>query len=415
MDTPDSAAPVADGNKTYNIGQINNATFVQETVQDPPFNEILLDKLINAIIPYNPKAEQLLSWAAGQDPKPDISNYSISILTYSFVGIIGMQLTKLFAIGADSKSNSRRHDYVDMCVVTAKRVLQIICFAIISDLWNKEKGHRYALTDEQTKKINNFFVTPNELPLRDYLILLSNLCGVYAGNSLPLPISELSAIESQLTEGAFFDACCKLQDINAIKNTDEKYAPKNCIEAETQLSVILTAASFLAAYKVVSIKNIGYEGLRNTEGRYLHKYVTLGQDSDQNINSEKMNYANNPINTDSVLLYRVSNLDDTNLFPGVKETDIINMFPFIIDYNALTEETEGVKICFYSCVDLLNNKVMTYSFLDDNSPQKITFTDTQENDPLINDIIKGKGKRTDLKLDTVWRQVKEAKVAIIGS
>jgi hypothetical protein len=117
-------------------------------------------------------------------------------------------------------------------------------------------------------------------------------------------------------------------------------------EAENELTIFLSTLSFLANYKMVSVKQITYNNIRNENVRYLHSYTFLGVDNDDKLFSTKFKYDAKPISNDAVLIYKD------------RYQDGLNLFPFIIDVNALTNELE-VKICFYTCCEERKKK-LTY-------------------------------------------------------
>jgi hypothetical protein len=131
------------------------------------------------------------------------------------------------------------------------------------------------------------------------------------------------------------DAVLKLQAVNNLLD-DSSFTLQDCSNAENNLTIVLTALNFLAGYKMMSIKNIGYSEMRNTKPHYLYNYTDLvGIDSKANKTQgqEKVRYEEVPINTDAVLLYKESYRQN------------LNLFPFIIDMNALSV-AGGQKICF---------------------------------------------------------------------
>ena len=81
--------------------------------------------------------------------------------------------------------------------------------------------------------------------------------------------------------------------------------------------------------------------------------------------------------------------------------------------NTLTLEG-GVKICFYSSIDM-DEKSISFRFLEDNSIENISFSETMRPGSLINEILEDKEKHKKLKLDSVFIQFAEAKKAILGS
>ena len=397
-------SPFNDSNDLWN--QFNKELDRLETSfsKPQPFNEHITKELMLAIRPYCPISIKYLD-AVKSKPDwnkiADLSNKAKEILACNYVGLIGIQIRKLMAIGMEGPSDNKMRNYVDNCIATGKRTLQLLCFALISDLWNQGKDKDLGLTDEQKEPLNRFFENWIELPLMDYAGLFNGLCNIYKGLGLALPIPELADITASLEAGSDLDnAISKLHTISETPDS-EKYTIQKCNAAELHLTTLLTTFSFLAAYKMVSIKSIGYEEIRNTSPRYLHNYVSLGFESKANTNMEKLNYINEPISTDSILLYK------GNYLKG------INLFPFVIDLSALSFES-GVKICFFSSVDMGDDN-MNYCFLEDNSNEVISYYDSSNSGTQLNDLMNDKEMRKKIRISTVFSQFREAKNTILGS
>ncbi len=402
MDAAGGAQTIQTGEKIFNIGVIQNATF-GTVVENRPFNEYLTKELMNAIKPYCPIAVKYLDLVKSKPEwyqLADLSNKAKEIIASNYVGVIGIQLRKLMAIGKEQISDSKQHNYIDTCILTAKRTIQIICFALLSDFWNRKKEQEFTITPEQSEKLAQFFENWIELNYKEYVSLLGCLFAIYKNNNLQLPLPELSDFISQLQpDSSFMKSCEKLELISETPDKD-RYTIPNCATAETSLTDLLAVVSFFSVYKMVSIKSIGYEETRHTQPRYLHNFISLGFDSKTNINPERLNYLDKPISTDAILLYK------GNYLSG------INLFPFVIDLNALTFEG-GVKICFFSSLDMDDNN-LNYCFLEDNSIECISFTDVLKSGTPINEIMEDKDKRKKLKLDSVFHLFREAKKTIVG-
>lgn len=405
MDTQGNNTPQQSADKIYNIDKIENATFVTQApaMENKPFNEYLTKELLAAIRPYSKPATKFMELVKDKpdwNQRASISDQAKDILAYSFVGVLGIQLRKLMAIGKESISENKQRNYIDNCISTGKRSLQILCFALISDLWNKKKEKDYSLSAEQEDILKHFFEDLIEMGVRDYMVLFRNLYALYKTNNFEFPLPELTDTESQLQPDSDLSKACEQMHIICETADTDKYTLKNCEEAEIQLTKLLSGLSFLAAYKMVSMKGIGYEEVRNTTPRYLHNYIALGFDSKINVNTERLNYLDAPMSTDCILLFKGNYLHS------------INLFPFIIDLNALTFEG-GVKIFFYSCMAMDDN-TMNFRFLEDNSIESISYSDTLKADTQINDLLEDKEKRKKIKLDTVFLQFREAKNTILG-
>ncbi|MDR1167796.1 MAG: hypothetical protein LBK53_02755, partial [Heliobacteriaceae bacterium] len=129
----------------------------------------------------------------------------------------------------------------------------------------------------------------------------------------------------------------------------------DCFFAEKHLTVFFEKFSFLASYKVASMKKIEFFNIKNIDAGYLHHYVNLGY-SRKSIEVEERSFDNcsetvNSLFTNAVLLYK-----------GNSYTKNINLFPFVIDYNALTLEKNS-KIAFFS-QPAFDEDCLEYAFLD---------------------------------------------------
>jgi hypothetical protein len=197
----------------------------------------------------------------------------------------------------------------------------------------------------------------------------------------------------------FLAACFQL---SGISERLEK-APgtvSDCSDAERHLTTVLETLSFLVHYKMVSIKSIGYFETRNAKPYYLYNYTALGIDVKSNVNQERVSYAEVPITTDAVLLYKASYQQN------------VNLFPFIIDVNALAFEG-GAKICFYACHSD-KDKSLNYHFLEDNSSVNVADSGTLKPGTDINELWLDPDKRREMRFDTVFAVFQEAKKSVTG-
>ena len=388
--------------KIYNIGQITEANFGFITGKKS-FNEVLTRRIMPAIKPYSPAAHNFLdnvTAIADWETQNRISGPAKNIITSAFVGVIGFQLRKLMAIGMEALSETKQKNYIEHCLLTAKRSLQLLCFALLSDFWDYKTKGDYTLSEKQAKTFEGFFDGLFELDIEGYLTLLKTLIGIFKDAKLPFSLPELAALEGDLQPGsAFIVAFDRLQAINRLLDSSQ-YTLVDCLEAETKLTDILEVLNFLARYKMISIKGIAYYEAKYNPARYLHHYSELGSDTKIKTNAERLNYVPHPINTDAILLYTEDYQKS------------VNLFPFIIDENALAQEI-GAKICFYTSKDVDNNS-LTYSIVADNSTLTIGFKNVVKLMPDINELMMDPEKRKIMKLDTVFLLFKEARDSILA-
>jgi hypothetical protein len=319
------------------------------------YNEILSFRLFEAIRDKNERARELFEIAEMNEVlwQNDIAyRKEAKAIIASAYGVLGVQLRKLMAIGVqDNAAESsitameNKKNYIIICHLTALRAIQLLCFTLLSKLWDeKSKGHLYAPTD--IDMIRRFFKSPVEIPLAGYRKLLSTLLAMFDERKLDYPISELKDFAvNMLPESAFIKAC---ETLNSLSRST--YTEADCKDAENSLTVMLEHLSFLTNYTMESIKNVEYFGLRNIKQYYVHNYTALG--CDENTTIDLVKHQDAPLNTYAVLL------KNTRIAYQPK----LNLFPFIIDANALASE-KGAKIYFYSSASADGS--LKYSFWED--------------------------------------------------
>ncbi len=140
-----SADNFKSGDKIYNIGTITNAVFSAE-IGNKTFNMYLCRKLTQALSAYSDDAKDFLTNVRNAD-KADwetqvrytrkANGYIIS----GFVGVLGMLLQKVISSGIDAFTSGNSRDYIEVCIATATRTLQLLCFGFISKLWDNRKAN----------------------------------------------------------------------------------------------------------------------------------------------------------------------------------------------------------------------------------------------------------------------------------
>lgn len=323
-------------------------------------------------------------------------------ISSGFVGILGSQLSKVFSIGREGDSQDTQKRYIENCILTARISLQILCFIFISDFWNIRRENNVQVTAEQNDLLTAFFDTSFRPDISDYLNILKCLVDVYQKNQLRLPLIELPDLLHDADKSGHL-----LKSYEKISSLDQKldalnFSRADCYEAEIYLTEILKDLVFLAGYKMISVKNIYYDQMRNMTPKYLHKFTALGIDTKSMENTEKLNYSQNPAPTEAVLLFKQN--EDYQA--------AINLYPFIIDVNALTFES-GSKICFYNCRDAQDDSLI-FKFLGDSSDVNILFNNIMHGINDVNDIIADKDKRKKIKLDNVILQFNDARNTILS-
>jgi hypothetical protein len=371
------------------------------------FNELLTKRLIEAIRPYNKKADDFLTTISDWETKADLISTVKRIIISGYVGVLGIQLRKLMVIGDEDFSESKMKRYLEYCHLTAKRALQLISYALISSLWDHQLNSKGKPSQTESNSLVKFFKNATEENLMELKDLLGELIEIFSKNNLELPIPQLKELLPNLKAGSSFQkACAKLQTMPALLK-DSSFSEKDCNEAEKNLVVVLENLNFLAEYKMISIKDIDYNQQRNDrEGLYLHNYTLIEGDGQTSSNNKgKVKKETSPVNSYAVLLFKDNYRKN------------INMVPFIIDYNGLGDYGES-KICFYSFCNTYDDLNLNYSFIEDNSMvtiKKSSNPKPDDNNALaINRWLANPENRKDMNFDNVFNMFNDAKKILAG-
>ncbi len=173
--------PFADSNDLWNqfdkeLDKLDLKKFGEN--KSKGFNEILTRRLLEALNNRYGIGKDLLEQANEEESDwetyPNISDPANNIIINSFIGVLGEQLRKLVAIGSEGQSENNIRNYIEICIITAKRALQLICFSLISKLWDSKKEKQIELSENQNKALSKFF-KGFEINIEGYVSLMENL------------------------------------------------------------------------------------------------------------------------------------------------------------------------------------------------------------------------------------------------
>lgn len=371
------------------------------------FNEELTERLLKAISKHNRKAGDFLAANSDWATNDDLIKTAKRIIIGGYVGVIGSQIRKVISIGSEDFSESKMMRYLENCQITAKRSLQLICYAMLSTLWDHQVAKKMNFSRPQQEVLVKFFRNAVEEDILAFAELLRHLLEIFSENKLSFLISESMELLSVLQEGGeFLAACEKLNALTPVLKSGA-FQLSDCQDAEKNLASILEKLSFLAEYRMISINEIDYNQQRNDqEGLYLHNYTLLAGESLANNDSlSNVRKESSPVISHAVIIFKNNYREN------------INLDPFIIDLNGL-KLVGGSKICFYSHADTYDDYNLNYSFIEDNSRETIKkTTNPKPNESSLNFLnswLSKKENRIDMNLDKVYCLFFEAKKTLTG-
>jgi len=391
-----NAAIHAGGN--VHVGDIiyHSEAAAGKATDDHPYNKQLTQHLISAIAPYVDNAKRLhddQSWLEQAENLRKVQAF----LCRNFAGEIAKQLRQLMAIGSDKNNtpDEKRDAYVHKCRDIVRRSFDLINFTLLSALWDVFQIAPRNLSREQKAVLRLRFDQPFEPSSSEQFALLQTLHGIFTEQQLTFPLPEVAQLQAELQPESSLQQCCV-----AIDQLDPK-DPASGAAAEGLLSTFLGHVAFLVNYRMASIKRIQYHQQRLNEPQFVHRYIDLGIDNKANEDTEKINCIAVGEQTHAVLLYR-----------GAGYQENTSLFPFVIDYNALTGE-QGAKVCFYSATDLEDGS-LEYRFLSDNSILRVEKTGIRKADTDLNELMMDPEKEKALHLDGVVHALQEARKCLLG-
>ncbi len=382
--------------KIYDLSQIGQADLgIKKT-----FNVLLTKKLMvalaeNDLLPaqkFLAKVQSMEGW----ENDSRFADVAKNLITFAFIGVIGIQLRKIVAIGKEPLSERKQQTYLKNGYLIAQKAIQLLNFTLLSAFWDAQKTGNYALDEIETKELTLFFDDSIERNVTAYATLLEVLLQLFDKHQIPLPLVELKT----LNIARFKKTCSRIQKLYGLLEKSQ-HSLMTCFELEGQLTQLLTHLVFLINYQMLSIKSVAYDEKRTSSPQYVHNYIELGVDQKFNENTEKISILGMPVVTDAVILH--GNLDN--------HEKNINLSPFVIDYNTQIFEN-GAKVCFFSSKHI-SDASLNYRFLDDNSVENIDFSNILSENNSVEELMRDKNNHIKLKFDLIYNQFENAKKELL--
>jgi|GEM_PF-2416269 len=338
-------------NRLYSVDELTEETFDYLTGKIK-YNQLFTKRIIEVIKSdceqqypefYNRIKNKALSWDT-----TSLCEEGQEKISENFAGIIGAQLYELFGIGKE-QSTEKNVKYIKKCRYIVKRTLDLIIFAFKSKLWDDLCSKKVKLSDGNS--LNDYF------PIEEkHITLLRNLIRIYSEQKIDdtvLLIPDIIHIADQFDEnGELYIAYSQLEKLG------NNPTILDCYFAEKHLITFFEYFSFLVSYKLVSMKKIECFNIKNIGTDYLHHHDNLGLGDDKKATEEKIQKRNYHIcceKVNSMFTYALL------LYKGDDYTQNINLFPFVIDINALNFEPIS-RIAFFR-KSVLDKPRLQYAYL----------------------------------------------------
>ena len=286
-------------------------------------NENLIRAVFDEMVKYRPALSKYLI-VDEEDDDDDEVDYRIlgDLVIKNFPWPIGVELRRLFS-GSMRQLDRMR---LDQIFKTIERVTQFASFVMISQLWRDiTLGSAKAPDNIKSDFVNRFGV----LSMGTYTWLIRMLGKAYEEQGLQWFMPEMG---EKLDKKFFAELDFWVPERNEIGhyqiNLNEEEIEKRCVEYEEKLTEILKKLSFLAKYRLVSVKEIKVIKPKNQDAKF-HHVIDLLNSSDSDFKAKEIDEAKYAESRSVLLMKSIKSIDE-----------YLNLSPLIIDTNAETIDTK---------------------------------------------------------------------------
>ncbi len=339
---------------------------------DTKFNtseDAILAALYNVLMTFSdelPMFEDLEKKYGEQwDPKKfDVREVKNAIIN-SLPSPIAEQVRKLLVTEDEPLASERLRFLINTYTVMA----DLLLFIMFSQLWEAlVQGKVPVLEDHLKEQISGFFLlSHHDRQAYDVIPLVRLIHDKLKAHDVPLFVNEMSHLADLMDErdSEFFGAYLnitriksKYKDLTAMEDLDDRDILDDCQKAESSLCIMFKELGFCARYKFATIKNIYINKKKNQPAVYQHKmvkldYVLVGF-------TDKMEDFENFTDSNSVVIYKIEN----------KNLSAFNLYPFVIDMNALISEKLSKIYFFYNYDKSAASATCTYNFIKNINEKK---------------------------------------------
>jgi hypothetical protein len=274
-------------------------------------NESLIRGVFDEMLKHKPSLSRMVI----TDEDEEVPDYRIlaDLIIKNFPWPIGVELRRLFS-GSMRQLDRMR---LDQIFKTIERSMQFLSFVMLSQMVkSKEKG-RLVIPESFSNEFRSRFLV---LSLGNFSWMIRSIGNIFQDQKVEWFMPEMSDCFDRKFYGALDFWVPERNEIGHYQiNLTQEEIEKRCVEYEEKLTFILQRISFLAKYKLVSVKEIRVIKSKIREAAFHHVFDLLNS-SDSDF---KANELEEPTFTEShsvLLMKNIKSLDE-----------YLNLSPLIID------------------------------------------------------------------------------------
>jgi hypothetical protein len=278
-------------------------------------NELLIQKVFQEMLKYKPSMQKML--VADEEEEESLDPRLLGdLIIRNFPWPIGVELRRLFSASTRQLDRMR----LDQIFKTIERTMQFINFLMICQLWKDTKENKLVLPDSFRKEFGDRIMV---LSMGNYTWLIRAIGTIMQEKGILWFMPEMGENFDKKFYAALDFWVPERNEIGHYQiNLTNEEIEKRCVEYEEKLSFILEKLSFIAKYKLVSVREIKVIHPKNQEAKFNHLIDVLSS-SDSGFKAQELEETKFAESSSVLLMKSLKTLDE-----------YLNLSPLVIDTNS---------------------------------------------------------------------------------
>jgi hypothetical protein len=293
------------------------------TFQMASINEVLIRKVFDEMLKHKASLSKMIL-TDDEDGDDEIADYRIlaDLIIKNFPWPVGVELRRLFS-GSMRQLDRLR---LDQIFKTIERAMQFLSFVMLAQAVKaREEGKLIFSESFSTEFKNRFFV----LSLGNFSWLIRAVGNLFKDQKTEWFMPEISECFDNKFYAALDFWVPERNEIGHYQlNLTQGEIEKRCVEYEEKLTFILCRISFLAKYKLVSVKEIKVIKSRISDARFHHVFNMLNS-SDSDFKANEFHESSFTDSHSVLIMKNMKSIDE-----------YLNLSPLIIDTSTEVLDTK---------------------------------------------------------------------------
>jgi len=279
-------------------------------------NELLIQKVFQEMLKYKPSMQKMLIIDEDEEEETLDPRLLGDMIIRNFPWPIGVELRRLFSASMRQLDRMR----LDQIFKTIERGMQFISFLMICQLWKDAKEQKIDLPEGFRKEFGERIMV---LSMGNYTWLIRAIGNLMQEKSIPWFVTEMGENFDKKFYAALDFWVPERNEIGHYQiNLTNEEIEKRCVEYEEKLSFILEKLSFIAKYKLVSVREIKVIHPKNQDAKFNH-LIDLLSSSDSGFKAQELEETKYAESNSVLLMKSLKTFDE-----------YLNLSPLVIDTNS---------------------------------------------------------------------------------